>query len=498
MARLTLSTTTDAAGAALLSAPRDDVVLEQETEPGHLIAADGPFRSYERTVTVTPSADGKVRVDQQTEFRLAIPVWGVLFTPLVKRALRQRRDDGSTPWWAPPDRLNARQATVLGLLCTFTVISGYLGTVITQTITYAADEFDASRSAQGAVLAAVRVGVLVSLAVVALADRRGRRRMLLLAAAAGCVFTVTGAAVPGLAWLGVSQTAARSMSTALGLLITIVSVEEMPRSSRAYAISVMALTAALGAGMAVWFLPLADLGVRAWRILYVLPVLALPVIAWAAKQLPETHRFEASVERPHEHAHRSRLVLIAASAFLTTMFLAPASQFQNEFLRTERGFSALLITVFTIGTNTPGSIGILVGGHLADTRGRRGVGAVALAGGVAFTVAMYLVGGPSIWLFSILGSIIGAAAIPALGVYGPELFPTSARGRTNGIIATVGVIGSGLGLLVAGSLADSLGGLGPAISILAVGPLILCVLVITKYPETAHLELEDINPEDRA
>ena len=62
-------------------------------------------------------------------------------------------------------------------------------------------------------------------------------------------------------------------------------------------------------------------------------------------------------------------------------------------------------------------------------------------------------------------------AVPALAVYGPELFGTHDRGRSNGIIITIGVMGSVLGLLVAGVLSDRLGGeLGPALALLAVGP----------------------------
>ena len=34
-------------------------------------------------------------------------------------------------------------------------------------------------------------------------------------------------------------------------------------------------------------------------------------------------------------------------------------------------------------------------------------------------------------------------------------------------------------------------------SILAAGPLLLAVLVLAAYPETAGKELEDLNPEDR-
>ncbi|OWY59036.1 hypothetical protein B7486_76740, partial [cyanobacterium TDX16] len=176
--------------------------------------------------------------------------------------------------------------------------------------------------------------------------------------------------------------------------------------------------------------------------------------------------------------HMGRFVLLAGSAFLTTMFLAPASQFQNEYLRDEQGFTATTIAIFTIATNTPGGIGIVVGGKLADLRGRRIIGATALAGGVAFTVLQYLTDGSVIWLWSVLGAVIGAAAIPALGVYGPELFPTSARGRLNATISLVGVVGSAIGLVVAGQLSDQWGGLGPAISVLAVGPLLLAVIVL--------------------
>jgi hypothetical protein len=32
--------------------------------------------------------------------------------------------------------------------------------------------------------------------------------------------------------------------------------------------------------------------------------------------------------------------------------------------------------------------------------------------------------------------------------------------------------------------------------VLAIGPALLVVLVLTSYPETAHRELEELNPED--
>jgi len=485
------------AALAVLEAPRDDLVLEEPDPDGGFRLVTGPFWAYHRRIDHETGPDGGRVLTETTDFALCIGAWGVVFSPLVKRALRERRPSGAQPWWAPPDRFGSREASVLGMLCALVMISGYLGTLITQTITFAADEFGADDRTQGLTLASVRVGVVVALAMVALADRRGRRRLLLSAAVAGCLVTVLGAFAPNMWWLGTSQTVARGFATALALLIAVVAVEEMPAGSRAYAISVLAMAAALGAGMAVWFLPLADLGTGGWRALYVIPVVGILLTWYVGRNLPESHRYEVAHQRAPAKPHPRRVVLLAASGFLLALFTAPASQFQNDFLRDEHGFSALQITLFTLATSTPGGIGVLVGGRLADLKGRRVVGAVAVAGGVSLTVVMYLASGWGIWVASAVGSIIGAAAVPALGVYGPELFPTSSRGRTNGIITTVGVVGSSIGLLVAGTLSDRFDSFGPAICLLAIGPAILAVLIIVAYPETAHLELEEINPEDR-
>jgi MFS family permease len=249
--------------------------------------------------------------------------------------------------------------------------------------------------------------------------------------------------------------------------------------------------------MCLWVLFLADLDERGWRILYTLPLLALPAIRHISRHLAESRRFAVTHADVGMAGHGRRFWLLAASALLLNLFTAPASQMMNEFLRDERGFSAARISVFTILTNTPGTIGIIVGARLADTRGRRLVGAVAVAGGVALTVAMVLADGWQMWALSVAGAIIGAATVPALGVYGPELFPTSLRGRANGIIAILGVVGSVTGLLLAGFLSERWDGLGPALAVLAIGPALMAALVLFRYPETAHRELEDLNPEDR-
>jgi MFS family permease len=465
-------------------------------------AEQGPVSRYRRVVQHAaepePGGRGRYRVRQEVDFKLAAPLWAWFF------ALPARRDAGRlgrphlTPWWAPPDRLDVRASLTLDGLAGLSFVVGYLGTILTQSFTYAAAEFHVDTRGQGISLAVVRADVVLSLLLVALADRRGRRRLLLLCTAVGTVVTATGALAPSVQGLVASQVVARGFVTAAVVLIGIVAVEEMPAGSRAYAISLLTMAGALGAGACVIALPLAGLGRRGWRLLYLVPLVGLLLVRVVARYLTESKRFGL----PHQDAglssHTRRLWLLAASTFLLALFTVPASQFQNEFLRDERGFSAARISLFTILTATPGVIGVVVGGRLADVRGRRIVGAVGIAGGVGCTVLMFASRGWPLWAWSVAGSIVGAATIPALGVYGPELFPTSLRGKANGLIYGLGRLGSVVGLVAVGVLARRIGTLPPAFALMALGPAVLTVLVIVAYPETAGRELEELNPEDSA
>ena len=349
--------------------PRQGLVVEQADGDRHFVLASGPFREYERWVRVADdgATGGDVVVTETIAYRLALPVWGFLFAPAVRRALR-RGDADRRSWWMPPDHLDARAATVLSLLCAFSVLGGYLGTLLSQTNTFFKEEFGSTDGQIGSMLAIVRVGAVLALAVVAVADRRGRRWVLLASAVTGCIVTATGAAAPTLALLGLSQTLARAFATALILVISIMAVEEMPAGSRAFAISLLTASAALGAGLCVMMLAIAGLGTAAWRVLFALPLLAVPVVIHLGRRLPETRRFTRTAA-PHTSwwrlpagIDRGRLALLAASGLAFSLFAVPASAFLNEYLRTERHFATTTIIVFQLATNTPGGLGIVIGG----------------------------------------------------------------------------------------------------------------------------------------
>ena len=517
--------------------PIDDIVLEQREEPetgdGHHLGAtdaieqpgvqvaafsavEGPFDEYRRRLVATELPDGGYSLRTLISYRLSIPFWSFLLSPLVRRRLRRCDLEGSQPWWAPAERIDPRSGRMLGVLCVLAVLAGYAGTLLSQSISFAADEFGVDVSTQGNVLSAVRLGVILALGIVILADLKGRRPLLLLCIGVSCLATI-GGAVSGEIWtFGTTQVLARGSTTAAFLLMAVMAAEEVPKGVRGYAISVMGMAAGLGSGIVVWLLPLADIGLSAWRILYLIPAAALPLLFWSSRSLPESRRFIDRRKRaevwggrpgsPAEGAEgqavgvktrrRKRLVLLGATSMLSAVFAAPASQFLNEYLREERSFSAGDITVYQLVTYAPVGLGMLGAGKLSDLRGRRAIGVVCLVASPAFLTLRYLQSGWPMWLWGVLGGLAAGALVPVLGAYTSELFGTSLRARSNGQMTVVGVAGSVIGLQIVGNLTEPLGGFGPAFALIAVAPLVVAALIGVFFPETAREELEELNPED--
>ena len=111
-------------------------------------------------------------------------------------------------------------------------------------------------------------------------------------------------------------------------------------------------------------------------------------------------------------------------------------------------------------------------------------------------MATFVAHGWPIWAWSLVSSAFLAALVPAYGVYGPELFPTGSRGAGNGVTTVVGLVGSAIGLLGVGWLAEQWGSLGTPMVLASVAPLAAAVVILVGFPETAHVELETLNPED--
>jgi MFS family permease len=492
MPTVTCTRTVDADGLAALRRPRTDVVTEIQDGPDAWEAAEGPFRHYRRTLIV----DGGT-VIERTEFALATLVWSPLIGLLMRRALADLdRRPRARIWW-PREVVTRRTATLVSVLAVVSVMTGYLGVIIGQTITFAAEDFGAGDSAQANTLAAVRVGVLIPLVLLRRADRVGRRPLVLGFITTAIVFTTAGALAEGLVVLGGFQTIARGLTTGLVTLLVLAVTEEVPAGARAFSISLITIAAALGAGMVVWVLPVADLVEGGWRVVYLVPLAFLPVVWWVGRHLPETRRFDAAVDHDAPAPiGLGRFALLAVAAFASALFLSPASQLRNEYLRDEQGFSAAAVSAFQLLVSAPAGVAVVAAGILADRIGRRWVGSLGLGIGVSFLALSFRSTGVELWMTASAGVVLTGMAFPATRGFQTELFPTRARARVGAWLDVVGVAGSAVGLIVVGRLSEQWDDLGSAIGIMVVAPLAVAVLIATRFPETSGAELESFNPGD--
>jgi hypothetical protein len=60
-----------------------------------------------------------------------------------------------------------------------------------------------------------------------------------------------------------------------------------------------------------------------------------------------------------------------------------------------------------------------------------------------------------------------------------------------------GLIGGSVGLIIAGQLLDAGWSYAQVMALLSVAPLVVAVIVLVSFPETAHRALEDISPDER-
>ena len=281
-----------------LLAPRDDLVLEARESAAHapngserFRQADGPFTAYERTVTTDHDERQLV---ETTRYAVTIPWFGWLFRWPVRRVLA--REGSHRAWWAPPDRLDETQLLVVGLLAAASMSAAFVNTLFTQTVNFAADDFGISDTGIGVAGAVVRAGILIALPAAIIADRIGRRRVIVAVAWLGPLLSLLGALAPSFVVLVPPRPWRVRWGSRLPFLVGVVASEEMPRNSRAYAVSILAMAAGFGAGVAVLSLRFADIGESGWR--YVVPDLG-GLVHRGARPDPPAARDPPIHRRPH-------------------------------------------------------------------------------------------------------------------------------------------------------------------------------------------------------
>ena len=265
----------DAGGTAAVLSPRDGLVLEAVeslSDDGTLTTfrqAEGPLAFYRRTVQIAARESGqyrggRYRVRQVVELKVGLPWWSwLLALPLrlsLGRSAPESRAGKQLPWWAPPQRLARRPAVMVATLAALVSVQGFLAALLPETLTYAASEMHVGTFGQGVVFAAVELSALPALLALIVADRRGRRSVVLWATGGAAVLSELGALAPTVTWLTITQVAAGALIAAAGIAAIVVAVEEVPAGCRAWSVGVLGMAAGFGGGGPLLLLPLAGTG----------------------------------------------------------------------------------------------------------------------------------------------------------------------------------------------------------------------------------------------
>jgi MFS family permease len=456
--------------------------------------------------------------------RLDIPFFRWAFRPLVaisqRRAgryalarLRAELEGAPTPsppkpvMGLPTATFTDEQSTHLASAAAAVAVVSFASALVGQLGGPISHAFDASDTYWSNALAVTRLGALLAFVGIALADRGGRRRSILIGVAGSAIVCGISAFAPNLYFLIGAQTIQRAFLITTATVATIAVVEEAPEGARAYATSMLALAGGFGFSISVIILPLADIGRQAWRIPFALGTLMILLAPVIGRRLAETSRYEAlartDVDRGRvrdirERGYGRRFVLLAAVAFLLNIFSAPSSQLANKYLTDVHQYSNSGIALFrTVTTGIPGLFGLLLGGRLAEVRGRRPIAAIALTIATATQMIFFLSGGSLIWVMAATSIVAASTGGIALGTLGVELFPTETRSTSNGLLGVIGVFGSALGFVITALLVSGHpGDLGRAVALCGIGALVASIFLVPLLPESHTQALDDVSPSD--
>lgn len=401
--------------------------------------------------------------------------------------------------------LQRRHVVLLALLGAAAFFDGYDGAVKTLALTQIRESFDLSKSAAAAMLGVIYIGALPAIGINRLADRVGRRRMLVWSVVGYTTFSGLTALAPNAGAYAGLQFAQQVFLVAESALVWTMAAEELPAAARGFGFGLLGMNIALGTGAAaILYGGLFESFHEGWRWLYVVGVPPLLLVAVLRRNLPESRRFEVArdqgrlARRWHQilqPPHRRWLGLVVVTACLS-QFATEAGAFAIDFLQTDRGISTSAANAMLVLAGLPGIPIMVAAGSLSDRFGRRVVGCgfslASMVGGLGF---FWLPGGMPVLLPCMSVMLIGTlGSFPVLSTFVTELFPTALRGAASSWSGAASVVGRAASLGI-GAVLLSVTNQSWTATFLGIGPLLAVVIIALVFPDTHGRELEDTSGE---
>ena len=364
-----------------------------------------------------------------------------------------------------------------------------------------ADQIGMSGTDLGIGLGIMRLASLGALPIIGLADRLGRRRMLLATVGIGLALTVLAAASPTYWWFVAIFACGRPVLAATSGLAQVTAAEQTASADRAKAVALIAAGYGAGAGVIaiVHSLAASTLGFRGVFVLALVPLALLPLL-WRWIEEPDRYTVAAAgPERPLPvldavaRPFRRRLAVIVVLGFAVSVITGPANSFVFLFAQDFLHQRGIVTAGMVVGAGVSGLAGLLAGRWLADRVGRRLTGALAMTAVAVLAIWTYTGSALALVAGYILGVFAGGIFAPAAGSLVNELFPTAVRASVAGWSLAAGVLGAVAGLVVFGAVAGA-GDRFEVAGLVTFLPAALVMVLFWSLPETRGREPEDLWP----
>jgi len=397
----------------------------------------------------------------------------------------------------PVGRFTTLDKKIVSIIWVAGLIQGFAQSQASAGLPFTRVGLGLSEGEMSLLLGLARLAAFAALPLGWLGDHRGRRRPFLVA----MTLVVIGGAVAGLtveAWqFGLSHALLRTGTAAASALAVVILAETVSPSIRAYAISFFGAAVSLGSGLALMMLPLADDGGESWRIPHLLTAVGLLLLPALVRWVPESEIFASS---PHDGHWREltngpwarRFWTVIVINLLAAAYGAVGAAFSTERMIEDVGLSTRVTVVVLLLGGTLGGIGFFVGGHLAETWGRRRTSIVSLMLTLAGGITLYSSRHVGVIVVAAMVSAFGTFAfVPSGGSHRAELFPTELRSSANTAATNAGMVGSALGLISGIYTIDTLG-LSETVYLLGLGVAIAAALTAL-LPETRGQDLTAVS-----
>jgi MFS transporter, putative metabolite:H+ symporter len=418
---------------------------------------------------------------------------------------------------AGPDRLQKSHVYLILLVSTASFFEGYDFIILNLVLPFLQKEFSLSILQAGLAVSAIAVGTIAAFLVLRLGDYFGRKALLMWTVLGYTIATALTAASRSIYGFVAMQFLARVFLVAEWGISTVIIAEELPAAKRGIGISVVQAMAGVGAVVGSAIFPIVAKVALGWRAMYLIGIVPLVIVFFIRSSLHETRRYaelrRTSPDKPKwteilGPKHRKNLVLMALIWLFMYMGYTPLQTFYTSYAIKDVGLSegqvGLIIAVaFILGLS-----GYFAAGKLMDAWGRKPTCVLFFSVG-SISTALAFNAPHELWamgLTLVVGIFFSTSYLPIVSTYTTELFPTrlraSASAWTNNTLGRIGMVlaPTFVGLLAnafanptGGAGGRPLSGLGPAVSILGLSPLLCALFVLIFLPETKQRELEEIS-----